>query len=61
MEKEFIVYGMDQEGKGGFYRFDQQQNLVAWDQEKSQYPALDRTQKLILIFLAADGAILAAS
>ncbi len=60
VEKEFIVYGMDQEGKGGFYRFDQQQNLVAWDQEKSQYPALDRTQKLILIFLAADGAILAA-
>jgi len=58
IEKEYIIYGMDLDGNGAFYHFDIEHNLVEWIPEKAPAEGMNQTQKLILIFVAADTIII---
>lgn len=54
---DFVFYGMDMRGNGGFYRFDDNYNLVKWDSDGPGTASADQTIKLLYIFCIAAGMI----
>lgn len=53
IREDYVFYAMDQEGNGGFYRFDTEENLTEWNAKQSETSDSVQTKKLIWIIWAA--------